>query len=478
MARPAGSPERSKSIKQTLKSSYIIIICLMLTAPIVSISFSLYQTIRYDRMITNVSRTNRLNQIVKTDVANELWDIVAGSKGFAEGRQFEILEDISRRLNEILRNTQVTESRQLLEVADRAVNTLSQYVRRLGLQIQNNFLVEENELILDEIRGVSDLISDILQDFIVLEIEAAAHTNEDMKKIAVILSLIQLVILAFVMSFSIFTQRTLTLSINKPINELVTLSSEIALGNLTARAAPPHLQELDHLTENLNIMAYKIKGLIETNVEEQKNRQKSEMKALQAQITPHFLYNTLDTIVWLAEGGQNDKVINVTRNFSNFFRASLNKGNEWISVKEEFDHVANYLSIQKVRYNDILDYSIDYDPSMEDKTMLKILLQPLVENALYHGIKNKRGRGKLKVTGSRKDGILSFTVEDNGIGMESERLEQLKQQIASNSEGPEKGEGYGLYNVNKRLKLYYNVRLEVESVYREGTCVSFSIPEM
>ncbi|MDC7124420.1 MAG: sensor histidine kinase [Spirochaetales bacterium] len=476
----ANTKEKSTSIKQTLQGSYIIIIALLITAPVISISFSWLQIVRYNKIITNVNKTNRLNQIVKKDVSNEIWDIVAGNKTFSEGRQYEIIDDIRARLDDILYNTEVTENQQMLEVAGRAVNTLTQYVDRLGLQIQNNFLVVENEQILDEIRGVSALISDILQDFIVLEIESAAKTNENIKKVAVSLSLLEIIIVIIAMLFSFSTQRTVTLSINKPINELVNLSSQIAEGNLEARAELPNVEELNNLTENLNIMAVKIKELIDTNIQEQKNLQKSEMKALQAQITPHFLYNTLDTIVWLAEGNQNSEVISVTRSLSSLFRTTLSRGQDWILVKNEFEHIENYLLIQKVRYRDILDYKIDCEPGIIDKTMLKLLLQPLVENALYHGIKNKRGKGKLSVSGWQENGFLCFEVKDNGIGIKPERLKDIKKQINGNLDSSEKNDVYGLYNVNKRLTLYYNseVKLNIKSTYMEGTSVFFKVPEI
>ncbi|MBN2626423.1 MAG: sensor histidine kinase [Spirochaetales bacterium] len=469
----------STSLRQTLKFSYFIIICLMMIPPTISLASSWFQTVRYDRMITNVSRTNRLNQIIKSDISNEIWDIVAGNKNFDEGTQYEIIDDINGRLEEIFESTEVRENRRLLEVAGRAMDTLTGYVDMLGTQIENNFLVTRNEEILDEIRGVADLISDLLQDFIVLEIESAAATNEQIKRVALFLTLLQIIILLIVLIFALQTQRTVVQSINGPISELVTLSHEIAAGNLEARAERPHVRELDNLTDNLNIMAAKIRELIDENIREQKNLQKSEMKALQAQITPHFLYNTLDTIVWLAEGKQYDQVISVTRNFSSFFRTALNRGKDWICVAEELEHVRNYLSIQKVRYRDILDFTLDFDPAMTERIMLKLLLQPLVENALYHGIKNKRGRGMIKVTGWTEGGRLCFRVEDNGIGMTPERLADVKRQMEEDHDRSHSGDIYGLYNVNKRLSLYYNgqTELTIESTYREGTTVSFRVPE-
>lgn len=452
----------------------------MLIAPVISLASSWFQTVRYDRMITNVNRTNRLNQIVRTEISKEIWDIVAGNKNFSEGNQYEIIRDIYARLDEISRNTEVRENRQFLEVAGRAMNTLTKYVDRLGLQIQNQFLVVENEKILDEIRGVADLISDILQDFIVLEIESAADTNENIKQIAMVLSVLQILLVLAALLFAVAARRSVSGSINQPIKELEKLSTQIAEGNLDARADRPHVKELDNLTDNLNTMSVKIRELIDTNIEEQKNLQKAEMKALQAQISPHFLYNTLDTIVWLAEGRQYEQVIEMTRNFSSFFRTSLNRGKDLVSVKEEFDHVLNYLTIQKIRYRDILDYSLEWDKDMAERTMLKLLLQPLVENALYHGIKKKRGKGKVTVEGWRQDRFLCFRVSDNGIGITEERLADINKQIDVNQDKSVISDVYGLYNVNKRLALYYNIdtKLNISSVYGEGTTVDFKVPEM
>jgi two-component system sensor histidine kinase YesM len=333
---------------------------------------------------------------------------------------------------------------------------------------------------LDEIRGVSALISDILQDFIVRVIESATITNEHHKRITFVLTVIQIFTVVFVAIFAVFTQRSVTASINDPIKRLDDLSKRIAEGDFTVRVQLPQVSELDGLTDNLNIMAVKIQELIAENVREQQNLQKSEMKALQAQITPHFLYNTFDTIVWLAEEKKNDKVIDITRAFSSFFRISLNKGKDYLTVSEEFEHVKSYLTIQKIRYRDILDYEIEYEPEMASCQILKLVLQPLVENALYHGIKNKRGRGFLSVKGWRENNRLCFSVQDNGIGMTEEKLANINQQINGSADPEDLNNVYGLYNVNKRLELYYDAstKLEITSRYQKGTTVYFSVPEV
>jgi two-component system, sensor histidine kinase YesM len=471
---------KTPSIGKKLQASYVVIIALMIVPPVTTIVSSLFQSARYDRMISNVSKTNRLNQIVKSDLSNEIWDIIAGNKKFEAGSQYAIISSINAQLGDIMRTTEVTGNRQMLEVAGRAVGTMTAYVDRLGDQMKYRFPVSDDERILEEIRGVSALISDILQDFIVLEIESAERTNERIKITVWSLAILQAAVILCVTAFAVFAQRSVSRSINDPIKELERLSTRIASGDLDARADSPHVNELDNLTENLNLMAVKIKALIEANTREQQNLQKSEMKALQAQITPHFLYNTLDTIIWLAEVQQYDQVINVTRAFSNFFRISLSRGKEWITVGEEIEHVRSYLTIQKIRYRDILDYTVECEGEIESSTVLKLILQPLVENALYHGIKNKRGKGVLSVRGWRENGLICFSVEDNGIGMSEESLADVMSRIRGTSDPEATSKAYGLYNVNKRLELYYNgeTTLSIESAYKEGTRVSFRVPEV
>jgi two-component system sensor histidine kinase YesM len=466
------------SIKGTIKASHIVIIGLMLIPLFVSLVISVFNTLSYDRLISNVSKANRLNQIVKADVANELWDIVAGNKSFAQGEQYRIIGGINSRLNDIKGTTVGTENRQLLEVAGRAVNTQTAYVDRLGSQMAASFPVVENERILDEIRGVSILISEILQDFIVLEIESAAAANEEIKRRAVIIGCIELGAMIFVTLFSVLVQISVASNIAGSTGALVSWSNHVAGGDFSARAQPPRIAEFHSLTENLNLMAEKIKTLLEDNIREQQNRQKSEMKALQAQISPHFLYNTLDSIIWLAEGRQYEEVVAITRAFSNFFRISLNRGSEWVAVHDEFKHIESYLTIQKIRYRDILDYSIEYEQDMGGKIILKLLLQPLVENSLYHGIKNKRGQGVIRVRGWQEGGFLCFSVADNGIGITGDRLENIRAQLHRAPDPDAHSAIYGLYNVSRRLELYYNRQdlLEINSVYKEGTVIILKIP--
>lgn len=470
------------SIQKQLRLSYTLIVILMVIPIIYSVSVSHMHTTQYDMIITNVSRANRLNQIVKVDISNEVWDIVAGKKTFSDGSQYEILDSITSEISEMMELTQVEKNRNLLEVANRAVNTLIKYVDLLGTQTEQSASVADMEQTLEEVRGVTALIYDILQDFIVAEIETAAQTNESIKKTSATLTTIQIFITMLIIAVSIVALFSVSKAIRSPIHNMEVLSSRITEGDLDARVEVSPVEELTHLSINLNKMAGNIKNLIDANIREQQNLQKAEMKTLQAQISPHFLYNTLDTIIWLAESNQSDEVIEITRALSGFFRISLSKGHEWITVEQELDHVRNYLTIQKIRYRDILDYSLDVDERLHSNKILKLVLQPLVENAIYHGIKNKRGRGKLIVTARLEKNennidMMFFSVEDNGIGFTPERLAEVTTELSSGMPPENLNAVYGLYNVNKRLNLYYDesVSLKIESEYGKGTRVSFSI---
>ena len=475
------------SLIKRVQHTYILIIALMIVPTIYSVVVSNIHSRQYNDIITNVSLANLINSIAKKEIPDELWNIVSGRKSFNEGMQYEMLEEIKDGLSRIEQTTSDKRSRQKLEVASRARLTLYRNVSRLGVNIASGGSVASSEVALDEIRSISALFSDIMQEFIVMEIESAYKTNISISNSSIVLGLIQAGIILFAVILSLRGGLALSDSVRRPISEMEILSTKIAHGDFDSRVNIPGVLELDNLADNLNSMAQKIDALIKQNVEEQKNLRKAEMKALQAQITPHFLYNTFDTIIWLAEEEQTEDVIKVTHAFSEFLRISLSRGHEWITVGQELDHVRNYLTIQKIRYADILNYEIEADPALNDFKMLKLSLQPLVENAIYHGIKNKRGRGHLKVSANFSDAskkFMTFTVQDDGAGFSQERLEQVRHELSLNSCETEKlSSVYGLYNVNQRIVLYYNdgaeplsEGIQIESTEGFGARISFTVP--
>lgn len=474
---------KNKSLRRTLLITYISLLFITLIPSIYSVVVSQIHTKRYSQIISNVSTANRISLIAKDDIPAELWNIICGKKEIADGSQNKLLDNISSGLSLMLLTINNEESRGTLEVANRAYTTLRRNVDMLISQIKGGSLVTQNEATLDEIRTITSLFSDIMQDFIVTEIEAANQTNQSLRNTSIILTTIQIIITILAIIISINSFITVYAAIQKPISDMEKLSTKVSNGDLTARIDIPHVNELNTLAENLNTMAGQIDLLIQKNMEEQKNFQKAEMKALQAQITPHFLYNTFDTIVWLAEEEHTEEVVRITKAFSDFLRISLSRGHEWITISQELEHIKNYLTIQKIRYADILNYSIDADEALMDVKMIKLVLQPLIENAIYHGIKNKRGRGKLKVSAHFTNDsrtFVCFTVEDNGAGFTEERLGQVRNELRTDAQDSEKlSSVYGLYNVNKKLKLYYGENTEgllIESEAGKGSKISFTIP--
>ena len=450
---------KTASIKKNVAFSFLLIIIMMVLPTVYSVTTFHIHTSRYDKILTNVSQANKLGIIAKVQVADEIWDIVAGLKTFNQGQQYLMLREIRNGIAS-MKETSSPENRELLEVASHTENA-------------------ENQSIMEEIRGVASLLYDIFQDYIVEEIKSAETANERMRNSSLALTIIQVSISTIALLITLFTSSNLSNTIRTPILNMEQLSSRIANGDLSARAEQPHVQELDRLAANLNIMAERIKQLIDQNIKEQQNLKKAEMRTLQAQITPHFLYNTFDSIIWLAESERIEDVVDITRAFSNYFRISLSKGLDWITIDKELEHVRNYLTVQKIRYENILTYEIECDEGIGEVPVLKLILQPLVENAIYHGIKNKRGRGKIKVCAKDSGDKVLLSVSDNGIGFTKERLDEVLLEFESEPSTETVRTSYGLYNVNKRLKLYYNntVSMNINSEYGEGTEVSFSIPK-
>ncbi len=470
-------PFNSNSIRTMLKKSYIMILVLILIPSLLSIIISTMIINRYNRLIINVEYANSLNQIVKNDINNEIWAVVSGKKDFKDGTQYEIIEKIYTGFDVLERNADSPKNGQLIEVAKRAMSTLEGYVDKLRLQIEAESPVVENEKLMEEIRGVSQLVCDVLQQFIYAEIQNIAEVNSSIIKTSKIIMFADVFIFAAAVFLAILTVNSVGFEIGNSLLNLKNVAEKIAEGDLTVRAPKTDINEMRQLTSSLNIMAGKISGLIEENVEEQIKLQKSEMKALQAQINPHFLYNTFDTIVWLAEEERTQDVIDITMAFTNFFRISLSDGMDWITVAKEVEHVKSYLTIQKTRYSEMMDYEIDVDNNLYDVPFLKLTLQPLVENSLYHGLKYRRNRGgKIIVHGFKEGDFMTFTVEDNGVGITPEKLQEIDKALASDEN--DEGVAFGLYNVDRRLKLFYNIEngLVIESKIGIGTKVKFSLP--
>lgn len=467
--------KRIISIRQTLKKNYITIISAMLVPLFILVFSIIWLTASYDGLIANVEMANELRYAAGGIIIEETWDIVSGNKDFWEGTQYEQINNIKHGL-EVLSKKSGEQSERYLLAAARANNTLKDYFDVLWEQMKDDVAVAYNESVMDEIRSVSGLIDEMIQNFINAEIVRMGELNRQIKNITFWIMIFVVILLASMVVYATTNYKNVKKAVGDPIDELEKMASDIASGNWESRANEPDAIEIQSLAKNLNIMASRLQSLINERVESEKNLRKAEMRTLQAQITPHFIYNTLETIVWLAEGERNCEVVDITIAFTKFLRISLSRGQDFIPVSKEIEHVKSYLAIQSIRYGSVMEYSISIDKEIGDCYVLKLLLQPLVENAIYHGVRAKRGRGHIKVEVKKtQDDMISFSVSDNGNGIESEKLEAIRRQIFTGKKD-KNGGGYGLFNVAERIRLYYGASLCVESVYKSGTHISFTLP--
>ena len=302
----------------------------------------------------------------------------------------------------------------------------------------------------------------------------AANTSEllkNNKQAQMMYLLVAAVLLLGVILISSIIAREIT----RPIRQLRDSMSMVEEGQFDkANVAVTAKNEIGSLSKSFNVMTERIHTLMEQNVYEQKQKRKNEMKALQAQINPHFLYNTLDSIIWMSEAGQNEEVVLMTSALAKLLRQSISNDREQVTVAEELEYVRSYLTIQKMRYKDKLEYSIEVSPEINHIMIIKFALQPLVENAIYHGLKYKETKGNLNIRGYERGDKAYITIADDGVGMDEDVLEHIFDETMKEH----KSNGVGVPNVQKRLQLYYGPEYGISYISRKGvgTVATVTVP--
>ena len=278
----------------------------------------------------------------------------------------------------------------------------------------------------------------------------------------------------FILAAAVLLSLMLSRVLSSPIHDLiVAMQSFEKTGEGFSYEPVTGVREVENLSASFDHMVKKIQKLMATVRSEEVNLRKTELKALQAQINPHFLYNTLDSISWMCEQGKNAEAVVMVNALARLFRISISKGHELIPIRSEVQHAQSYLQIQSVRYKEQFSYHFDVEEDCTEYLCNKITLQPIIENAIYHGIKFRRRGGKVRVVGRREGDMLHFAVIDNGPGMTEERLVEVLSSLGEEDASA----GYGLSNVDRRIRLYYDQEegLSIESG-PEGTRVSFRVP--
>ena len=271
--------------------------------------------------------------------------------------------------------------------------------------------------------------------------------------------------------------RIISRVITKPLRELEMNMRDVQNGNFHVSETEGKSKEVESLSHSFQVMVDRIEDLMEEVRKTEAVKRQRELDALQAKINPHFLYNTLDSVVWMAETGNNKGVVRMVTALASLFRISIAKGHDIITLKEELSHVESYLDIQSMRYKDRFRFTIDLPSELENVPTIKLIIQPIVENSIYHGIKYLQEEGLITIKARDiGNGRIAITIRDNGVGMKKEVLDSILSEDNPHSQG----NGIGLRNIDERIRLTYgsSFGLTIESEPDEGTAVTITIPHL
>lgn len=471
----------------------LVIVCLIpLIVMIVYLMNSLNRfSERYDVIVENITMANAYNIGFKDDLDYLMYVIVVNSERAEDlidtEKPYKMISDARRAFKNLRIQADTESARIQLERIGKSINILEGHVQEIMLEAKNSGAYDKNlERLELNIYVMTELLQEEIQEYIFYEATNLEALREEIRDDVQSALLMTSVVLGGIVIIALMVSKLIVSGITQPIQRLCAATRQAASGDFEVQIMENQTDELTELNVSFNQMVEKIGNLVEDVREQELNMHKTELRLLQAQIHPHFLYNTLDAIIWLAESERKEDVVRMVSSLSAFFRTTLSKGRDYITIEEEMEHIRSYLEIQHFRYSDILEYEIKIPREMYSYFILKLTLQPLVENALYHGLKQKRGLGHIRISGKKEEDRLIFSVWDDGVGMTKEQLERVHRLIRGDVDAPvdhksggDTGStGFGLYNVAQRLRLNYGKEygLEAESSYKEWTEFRAIIP--
>ncbi len=475
-------------VMNTLKDKLIALVIVAMV-PLLVLTFYVIFALQnyseaYDDIVSNMTIANSYNLNFKEQMDESMYKLVAGAVTFENIEEdgtlqnpYMLINGLREDFRELAKITNDKESRMWLLSILRNISTLKDRVDDIKVNLDIGGQYDENiEMLDNNIYILTELIQDDIQYYIYYQTESMDRLknqlNDQVEDFVFMYAIIVCVIALAAVVVTVFVSRSIT----GPVKNLCEATRRIAGGDFSVRVTLRSKDEIATLADSVNDMSEHLEEMVSKIKEDERKMRYTELRLLQEQINPHFLYNTLDTIVWLVEGNDPEKAVNMVVSLSDFFRIVLSKGKEIITIKEEEQHIRSYLEIQQVRYRDILEYDIQIEPQLYSYDILKLTLQPLVENALYHGIKVKRGKGIIRVTGRLKGDEIYFEVKDNGVGMSEDELDSLR--IKINKPCKETDAGFGLANVNERIRINFGAQygMTIHSREGEGTSVQVVIP--
>ena len=438
----------------------------------------------YNKIVQNLTIANNYNLDFKDEMDESLYKMVVGYvtvDGFDDAEELKspyvLIKDLRKEFRNLKKITTDTESKLWLDSLLRNIDTLEDRVDDLVENIHVGGTYDSNIKELDDnIYILTELIQDDIQYYIYYQTESMEKVTDTLNtqiRTFIIICACLIAVLTIGLAMAVMQ---ITTGMLRPIQVLAQAAGRISEVDLDARADVDSRDEIAVLADRFNDMAGNIQTLVVKVREDEQKMRKADLRLLQEQINPHFLYNTLDNIVWLIEGNEPDEAVEMVVTLSEFFRLVLSKGKEFITIRQEEQHISSYLQIQGKRYHDILDYHIYIDPEIYEYQIPKLTLQPLVENALYHGIKYKRSRGMIEITGTKEGENLYLTVADDGVGMDEDELKKLEKEISRPCKETESG--FGLANVNERIRMYFGSEygMKIWSEKGSGTRITIEIP--
>lgn len=468
---------QQSNLSAKISYSYLLLVIPSLVLTVILLVSIVNINNHYDNMVNAAVVASDFSLDFKSDYDYEAYLLIVGNKTVEESKLNSLLWDAREIVNKLQELTETEDNQKRLDNISRYLTNLSTYQSIIEGNLGQENKYEDNiEVWENDIQIVTSLIEENMSEYIFYEIREVQNSRAEYNRLYRRVFIAIISALLFMTALTAWMSSVIPRSITRPLRELRSVLDRVSKGDLTARSEVQGDEEVDALSDSFNSMIDQINVLLEQVKEEQIHLRKAELEILQMQINPHFLYNTLDTIIWLAEGGDMKKVVALVGSLSAFFRTSLNQGREGSTVEEEERHIRSYLEIQQLRYQDILEYEIQLPKELYQYELPKITLQPLVENALYHGIKNKRGKGKITVTGERDGAFVRIHITDNGKGMTPERLEQVCG--ALKNKNLQESKVYGVFNVNERIQLKYgeNYGVSFESEDGVGTVATITIP--
>jgi two-component system sensor histidine kinase YesM len=449
----------------------ILIVAIPLMIVIIALaSFGIVYALRYNAILSNVTTASNFNQNFKDDVDLKMYYYVIDSQ-YSEGLPIEEVQSAKTIAQKLIDTTTQKDS-------IRAINSVLNLGQNLEKKMKQIAETDDYDSRVDQLEKNIYIITDLIQRFMYTYLYyEAAHLNDLQTAMIrnVIISMGLVVVLSLVLLYFLLNySKKLSRRIVDPIDRVCERLEAIGKGSLlVCEPIQADVEEIQILSYGIENMVERLKWQIDKNTEQEKQRRRTELALLQAQINPHFLYNTLDTIVWLIESGEIDGSVKMVASLSSYFRFSLSRGKNVITLQEEEQHIRSYLEIQQMRYRDLMDYEIDIPNQLKNYVLPKLTLQPLVENALYHGIKNRRCKGLIRLTGKEEEGCVILEVTDDGRGMNQERLNGIRASLTDI-----KQEGFGLRTVHQRIQILFGTEygLSIESTPEIGTKIIVRIP--